>query len=293
MVRESGTLKPAGVERLTLIALLAGFSLTGATIRYVTLEKPAIEARLRAAAAANATREQTLQGLFKAAGCTGDHVAEQPVKHVKLPNVVCTLPAETGRTIIVGAHFDHVSTGLGVVDNWSGASLLPSLYQSLSTLPRRHTFLFIGFTEEEKGMIGSKAYAHEMSKDEVVQTSAMINLDSLGTSSTKLELNRGSKVLANALAAVAQTFKLPLAVVDVHQVGRSDSDSFQDRKIPSLNLHSLTQQTWPILHSNKDQMAAIQIDDYYDSYRLIAAYLAYLDEVLDPPGELQRVEKER
>jgi hypothetical protein len=29
-------------------------------------------------------------------------------------------------------------------------------------------------------------------------------------------------------------------------------------------------------------MAAIRMPDYYDSYRLITAYLAYLDEVLDP-----------
>jgi hypothetical protein len=29
-------------------------------------------------------------------------------------------------------------------------------------------------------------------------------------------------------------------------------------------------------------MEAIHIDEYYDSYRLIAAYLAYLDETLDP-----------
>ncbi len=50
----------------------------------------------------------------------------------------------------------------------------------------------------------------------------------------------------------------------------------------------MTQETWPILHSAKDTMSAVKIDDYYDSYRLIAAYLAYLDTYL---GKEEKVTK--
>ncbi len=60
--------------------------------------------------------------------------------------MICVLPGNSEKVIIVGAHFDHVSDGSGVVDNWSGASLLPSLYQALKDHPRKHTFIFIGFT---------------------------------------------------------------------------------------------------------------------------------------------------
>jgi len=42
-------------------------------------------------------------------------------------------------------------------------------------------------------------------------------------------------------------------------------------------LHSITQQTLSILHSPNDNIGKIHFSDYYDSYRLIAAYLAYLD----------------
>jgi hypothetical protein len=73
-----------------------------------------------------------------------------------------------------------------------------------------------------------------------------------------------------------------VSVVNVHLVGRSDSDSFQDKKVPSINIHSLTNETFPILHSVRDQMSAIHMPEYYDSYRLLTAYLAYLDEKLDP-----------
>jgi hypothetical protein len=114
--------------------------------------------------------------------------------------------------------------------------------------------------------------------------SAMVNMDSLGTTPTKVELTRGDKRLANALGTIASWMHLPLNAVNVHQVGRSDSDSFQDRHVPTLMIHSITNETWPVLHSRRDEMAAMRLSDYYDTYRLIAAYLAYLDVTLDAAG---------
>jgi hypothetical protein len=74
--------------------------------------------------------------VFAGAGC--GQVIEQPVKWSRQGNVVCTLPGKGEGTIVVGAHFDK-SNALGVVDNWSGASLLPSLYQRSATLIPCHS----------------------------------------------------------------------------------------------------------------------------------------------------------
>ena len=71
--------------------------------------------------------------------------------------------------------------------------------------------------------------------------------------------------------------KLPIFSVNVDQVGTTDSESFADAKIPRITVHSLTQETLGILHTPKDQLSAIRFSDYYDSYRLIAGYIAYLD----------------
>jgi Zn-dependent M28 family amino/carboxypeptidase len=68
------------------------------------------------------------------------------------------LPGSSDQVIIVGAHFDRVPEGDGVVDNWSGASLLPSLYEAVKNEPRKHTYIFIGFTDEEQGEVGSRFY---------------------------------------------------------------------------------------------------------------------------------------
>jgi len=164
---------------------------------------------------------------------------------------------------------------------------LPSLYQSLDSVPRRHTIAFVGFTDEEKGLVGSKFYLDEMPQAAVAKIRAMLNMDSLGTSPTKVEIDRGDKLLLNALGIAAQTFKLPLSAVNVHAVGRSDSDSFQDRHVPAISIHSLTRDTFPILHSPRDRMDAIHFDDYYDTYLLMRAYIAYLDQVLDSPDGSQ------
>lgn len=257
-------------------------------VQYRTLPKSEIEQRLNAVEDSNVKREQKLHQLFEDAGCAGDRLTEQAVKHVKAPNVICTLAGEMDSQIIVGAHFDFVNNGKGVVDNWSGCSLLPSLFSNLHGAPRRHTFVLVGFTDEEKGLVGSRYYVHEMGKAGLQNVSAMVNLDSLGASTTKLELDRGDKKLANALAAVAMSFHLPLTVVNVHRVGRSDSDSFEDRHVPSINIHSLTNETFPILHTPRDRMDAIHLDEYYDSYRLVNVYLAYLDLVLDPPARSEK-----
>jgi len=87
---------------------------------------------------------------------------------------------------LVGAHFDRVDTGLGVADNWSGAALLPSFYQALLSSGRHHTFAFVGFADEGKGLIGSEFYASRISKEQAAKIRAMINLDTLGLSSTKI-----------------------------------------------------------------------------------------------------------
>jgi putative aminopeptidase FrvX len=271
------------MARLIWTSLLVLFPALSQTVHveYRTLPKPTIEQRLQAFEDTNVKREQKLHQLFEEAGCTGEHLAEQAVKHVKVPNVICTLPGEMDSEIIVGAHFDFVSAGKGVVDNWSGCSLLPSLLSDVRGVPRRHTFVFVGFTDEEGGLVGSQFYVHQLGKEGIKRISAMVNLDSLGTSTTKLELDRGDKKLASALAAVAMTFNLPLTVVNVHRVGRSDSDSFQDQHVPTINIHSLTNETFPILHTRRDQIDKIRLDDYYDTYRLLDVYLAYLDLILD------------
>jgi Peptidase family M28 len=269
-------------------AVLLGLALNSAwaeTIRFHLVPREKVEGRLREYGGTNSERGARLKRMFVDVGC-GEHVSEQPVKSSKAPNVICVLPGSSDRVIIVGAHFDRVPAGDGVADNWSGASLLPAFYESLKVVPRQHTYVFIGFTDEEKGRVGSIFYARKMTPAQAAATDAMVNLDTLGLAPTEVWTSRSDKNLILALAGVANHLKLPLRGLNFEQAGYStDSESFRIRKIPRITIHSLTQKSENdrILHTRKDKLSAMDLDEYYDTYHLVTVYLAYLDHFFDEP----------
>jgi peptidase M28-like protein len=237
--------------------------------------------RLQRLHSTNADREADLRAMFREAGCPADHLQEEIVRRNDPPNVLCTLAGLTTSLIIVGAHFDHAERGAGAVDDWSGASLLPSLYQALREWPRQHTFIFVGFTDEEKGLVGSYSYVRQFSKDQLSTIQAMANLECLGLGPTEVWADAANKRLLGALVKVAHHMHVGLSGVNVERVGNDDTQAFRDKKLPVITIHSLTQETLPILHSPRDTLGAIRLNDLYESYSLLSEYLAFIDQALD------------
>jgi Zn-dependent M28 family amino/carboxypeptidase len=226
-----------------------------------------------------AERRATLEKLFEEAGCTGESLTSQKVRSSKEPNVICTLKgneADAG-AIVVGGHFDLVDYGMGAVDDWSGAVLLPSLYQSLKSAPRKHDFVFIAFAAEETGLNGSHEYVRKLTREQRGAIRAMVNLECLGMTPPKVWASRADPSLLEAYWKVVAALKLQMFGVNVERVGDDDTHPFRDAKIPTISIHSITQETFPILHSKRDQVAAIHPEMYYDAYRVAATLLAYLD----------------
>jgi acetylornithine deacetylase/succinyl-diaminopimelate desuccinylase-like protein len=112
-------------------------------------------------------------------------------------NVIGLLPGHDpnlrNETVIVGAHYDHLglggfgsldpdSTGKvhnGADDNASGAAMLIQIAARLSQAPPARTVLFIAFSGEELGLLGS-AYYVKQPVYPLSTTTAMINLDMVG-----------------------------------------------------------------------------------------------------------------
>jgi Iap family predicted aminopeptidase len=268
----------SAVNAKCVALLLAIASFGGAQpIQFAALPQDVIETRLKSFSNKNAERERTIRRLFADAGCAEDSISDVRVPHVKEPDVICTTPGESDAAIAVGAHFDMVDVGSGVVDNWSGASLLPSLYQGLATIPRRHTFIFIAFTGEERGLLGSKEYVRQLHHD-TSRIKAMVNMDTLGLTETEVWVSRADPKLVKLMSSVAAYMKLPVSAMNVDKVGSSDSESFREAHIPAMTIHSLTQSTLRILHSPNDQIREIRLDAYYRTYQLVLGYLATLDQ---------------
>ena len=251
-----------------------------AGLTFSIVHREIVEERLASPPSRNEKRRERLTALFAQAGCTD--LAQQEVRDSKMTNVVCTLPGETSRVILVGAHYDHTGDGDGIVDNWSGASLLTSLYESLSSTPRKHTFIFVGFADEERGLRGSRDYAKKLTPAERELLEAVVNLDTLGLDLPKIWVSRSDERLVQWLVGLAAKLNVGVEGVNVEQVGSTDSESFRKHKIPVITVHSLTQGTLKLIHSPWDRPNAINQDAYFETYRLLAAYLTLLDSVWSP-----------
>lgn len=265
--------------RITFILLFSLLTFAEG-LRFTVVQREVVLARLHACPKKDMDREQQLQTFFTQAGCTGAALTLDQPKHSKFGNVVCTLPGASPEEIVVGAHFDHIEAGSGAVDNWSGASLLPSLYEALAKDARKHTFVFVSFYGEEQGMVGSQQYVHDLGKEKLAHIDAMVNLDTLGLGPTEIWVSHADPTLAKMAYALANAMKMALTGVNVENVGSTDSESFRDKKVPSVTFHTLTQSTMHILHSKDDQLTQIKEDDYFASYRLLSAYLTYLDQAV-------------
>ena len=101
-------------------------------------------------------------------------------------NVEATLPGQRWprEIIVVGAHYDTVSTTPGADDNASGVAALLTLAETLAADPQGRTIRFVGFTNEEPPWfqtkdMGSLRYAADC-KAKGERIVAMLSLESLG-----------------------------------------------------------------------------------------------------------------
>jgi Peptidase family M28 len=262
------------------ILLLAPGLAEAALIEIQAVPRETIEQRLRRFSKSNWTRERELRKLFEEAGCGADQVSEQNVTPKDPPNVACRLPGTTDSTIIVGAHSDLRGGGQGVLDDWSGAALLASLFQTLQTSIRQHTFIFVGFTGEEHHMEGSRFYVRQLSAEQAVKIRAMVNLDCIGAGSTAVWTEHANPKLLTILYEVCHEGRTVVRNVDFVR-SYDDAAQFRKRGVATVSIHSLSATTMHILHSRWDNLSVIDLDQYAATYHLIVDYLARLDSALE------------
>ncbi len=178
-------------------------------------------------------------------------------------NVMGLMPGRgtlAGETIVVGAHYDHVGMGgpgslapgtiaihNGADDNASGTSVLLSSVHRIAELldgaENHRQVLFIAFTAEERGLLGSEHYV-TYPRFPLEKTVAMINLDMVGRlrNNDLTIYGTGTSSQFDPLVERAnektgfQLFKVTSGY------GPSDHQSFYTRKVPVLffftGLHS-------------------------------------------------------
>jgi hypothetical protein len=86
------------------------------------------------------------------------------------------------------------------------------------------------------------------------------------------------------MARVATSLKVPISGSNLDGGTEVDSQPFKDRDIPTVHVHSISSATAAIPGSEKDNVAALHLDEYGNTYKLLAVYLAFLDNTLGAPA---------
>ena len=158
-------------------------------------------------------------------------------------------PALSGTAVVIGAHYDHLGLGEfgsigeageihnGADDNASGVAALLAAARALTGgLRTARSIIFIAFTGEELGLIGSSWYA-EHPAFPLERTVAMINLDMVGRLEDGELIVNGTGTAAewpDILPAANADLGIPM-VFEASGFGPSDHTSFYVHEIPVLH----------------------------------------------------------
>lgn len=113
-------------------------------------------------AEAIAGRRDAIVGRLRALGLEPELVWFDPPAQSRVErrgaNILATIPGGPGETILLGAHYDRVERGRGVIDNGAGVAAVLDLAERLRRRPlENHTVRIAFFDLEEHGLLGSRA----------------------------------------------------------------------------------------------------------------------------------------
>lgn len=218
---------------------------------------------------------------------------------VTAKNVIGFLDNGAPSTIVLGAHFDHLGKGYqtgsltpdsknqihnGADDNASGTSGLIELarYFSGNGKNEKNNILFMAFSGEELGLLGSK-YFTESPTIPLTSVSAMINMDMIG----RLDEAKGvivsgwgtSPIWGKVIPEAAQKQKIRYTV-DSSGVGASDHTSFYLKNIPVVQFFTGSHGDY---HKVSDDADKLNYEGEARILKVITTVIQKLDEEKEKP----------
>lgn len=264
------------------------------TLFFYTSPRSIVEMEVHTIPATDAARLDRLRENFAAVDCGPDRMREQHIAdhHGKTgTNLICTWPGSATGSIVIVAHYEQEGRGQSALDDWSGAALLPFLYQAIQGQPRQNTYVFLESWKSE----GAESWLKSLSKEDRKRIRAVIDLDGLGLSYTRFfttfspfeTVPTGSTHLQTQLLWAALSDGLSQAPEQVsphHWLSVDPTDPFRAMMIPSIVIHSVPPDQTRIPGSAADIASAVNGNDYFTTYHLMCAFLTSLDRVA---GRLQ------
>ena len=208
-------------------------------------------------------------------------------------NVLGFIDNKSDQTVVIGAHYDHLGYGgdgslfrgdekaihNGADDNASGVALMLNLASKLHATNINNNYLFIAFSGEEMGLLGSNYFVKNATLD-IAKMNYMINMDMVGKmniDSTLAVYGVGtSPRFKQTLTANNQFFKL---VENESGVGPSDHTSFYLEDIPVLHFFTGQHEDY---HKPGDDADKLN----YEGMNMISDYIFNIITDLNSNGKL-------
>jgi hypothetical protein len=207
-------------------------------------------------------------------------------------NMIGYINNKAKTTVVIGAHYDHLGMGgegslfregeaihNGADDNASGVAVLLDLADRLSSTNKSNNYLFIAFSGEEMGLLGSNFFVKNPTID-TKQVSYMINMDMVG------RLNDENTVAVHGVGT-SPVFKQVLfannegLTIAEHEsgIGPSDHTSFYLADIPVLHFFTGQHSDY---HKPSDDAEKLN----YDGMQKVSDYIFRIITDLDDNGKL-------
>lgn len=208
-------------------------------------------------------------------------------------NVIGFLDNKAENTIIIGAHYDHLGHGIegtlyrgddkpihnGADDNASGVAVMLNLAEKLKGKNTHNNYLFIAFSGEEMGLLGSNYFVKNPTK-EIDKVNYMLNMDMVGRlkkDSTLAVYGVGtSPIFKQVVQANNKDFKI---IEKESGVGPSDHTSFYLVDIPVLHFFTGQHEDY---HKPTDDADKLN----YEGMEKVSSYIFNIISDLDDNGKL-------
>lgn len=221
-------------------------------------------------------------------------------------NVIGMLPGKSKpeEYVIFSAHYDHIgildavgqdSIANGADDDASGVSAVISLanYYKIRNNNER-TLLFVAFTAEEIGLVGSKYFSTQVDPNKVV---AMINIEMIGKDSrfgsnslyvTGYDQSNLAQIMQRNVADTDFTFH-PDPYPTQNLFYRSDNASLAAVGVPAHTFSTVQIDQDSYYHTIKDEVETLSIDNIVSSIRAIAAGVEGIIAGEDTPNRVPKL----
>ncbi|CAM4403819.1 Peptidase family M28 [Pedobacter westerhofensis] len=183
--------------------------------------------------------------------------------------------------LVITAHYDHL--GMmgkkvyfpGANDNASGTALMLSMARYYSKHPGKYTMVFIAFSGEEIGMLGSQAFVDQPLID-LKKIRFLTNFDMAGTGEEGIRVVNGSiyKNRFDQLVKLNDSYKL-LPKVDIRgESCNSDHCRFYQRGVPSFFIY--TQGGIRAYHDIYDRAETLPLTAFENYFKLMQKFFDQL-----------------